>query len=269
MNVFKDLRTNFSALALLCTVLATASCTNDRQTSNHEAATAPQETHTGTTPVPNQGAGSDQAAVDAYMRGHDLMSQQKYQESIPCFTEAIRLNPGLSAAYWQRASAYIWLGKYDLAVQDCDSVIKLEPKSNYAYDVRATAHLMLNEPEKAVADSSQAIALDPKNSARAYFTRANAYSVLQQHQRAIDDLNDAIKLEPKYAENSQVYTYLAKSYDALKKYDQAIDCCRTALNLDPKCANAYKIRADAYSHLGNVSSADEDLKKYNQLSKPL
>lgn len=267
MNDIKSLGKLCSALTLICTILASTSCTN--QTSDHQTQQAPPQTPSATTPAPNanEQPGGSQAAVDSYMRGMDFMQQQKYQDSIPCFTEAIRLNPKLFAAYWQRASASIWLGKFDSAVQDCDSAIQLEPNSAWAYEVRAVAHLNLNQPDKAIADSSKAISLEPGKGARAYFTRANAYSVIGEHRRVVDDLNDGMKLEPKYAENPQVFTYLAKSYDALKKYDKAIDACKTALNLDPKCANAYKIRADAYSHLGNASSASEDLKKYEELSK--
>ena len=46
------------------------------------------------------------AAVETYNRGTNLLNSGRYREAIPYFDEAIRLNPRYAEAYNNRGNAY-------------------------------------------------------------------------------------------------------------------------------------------------------------------
>jgi Flp pilus assembly protein TadD len=60
-------------------------------------------------------------------RGYARMRLGQYQQAIPDFTEAIRLNPNYANAYRNRAASYRALGQTALADQDAAKAASLTP----------------------------------------------------------------------------------------------------------------------------------------------
>ena len=53
-------------------------------------------------------------------------------------------------AYSNRGNAYSWLGQYLRAIQDFDEAIRLDPQLVLAYYNRGDTYLNLREPQRAV-----------------------------------------------------------------------------------------------------------------------
>ncbi len=75
-------------------------------------------------------------AIEAVERGVGYLENEQDDRAIECFTEAIRLCPGFTNAYFARACAYDDKGDFNLAVADCTEVIRLDPDHFRAYRLR-------------------------------------------------------------------------------------------------------------------------------------
>ncbi|MGC8662415.1 MAG: AAA family ATPase [Candidatus Micrarchaeia archaeon] len=68
-------------------------------------------------------------AKELYQKAGEMFEANKFEEAIDFYTQAIKLDPNYSSAYFNRALSYAILSKYDEAIRDIDYVFKLEPDS--------------------------------------------------------------------------------------------------------------------------------------------
>jgi tetratricopeptide (TPR) repeat protein len=151
-----------------------------------------------TLPAQGRAQAGNNAAVEAYNRGTDLLNARRYREAIPHFDEAIRLNPRYAQAYHNRGVAYRNLGQHQRAIQDYDQAIRLNPRYAEAYNNRGLAYENLGQHQRAIQDYDEAIRINSRL-VEPYHNRGTAYHSLGQYQRAIQDYDQAIAINPRLA----------------------------------------------------------------------
>ena len=181
-------------------------------------------------------------------RGILFASRGEYKMAIADFTEALKLDPNMAAAYILRARAL---------VASVSNVIKVEANFRDITVLVTRGNVSVENAriyDQAIADLNQAIRLDPNN-AVAYYNRGYAYKLKGDYDRAIADLNQAIRLDPNSVEAyiSRGYTYYNK-----KDYDRAIADFNQAIRLDPNYAIAYNNRGNAYYNKKDYDRAIAD-----------
>jgi len=159
--------------------------------------------------------------------GLSLLEEERLDEAIGAFTEAIRLNP----------------------------------ENSRAYTGRGRANAALSQLRPAIDDFSQAIRIDPQF-ANLYRFRGMAYGLLGQHSHGLLDLDEAISRDPQSAESyfQRGVAYLAESTRAfsLRQLNLAVQDTSKAILLDPNHGDAYQVRALAYMSLGDLHQAQQD-----------
>jgi tetratricopeptide (TPR) repeat protein len=94
--------------------------------------------------------------------GGAYSSLKQYAEAVSDYTEAIRLKPDSTSAYWARGNAYYYgLKEYNKAISDYTETIRLWPSnamSNVAliYECRAAAYEKLGDRSRAGKDRKKA-----------------------------------------------------------------------------------------------------------------
>ena len=184
-----------------------------------------------------QVANAQQMAEAAIDRGIEFFDQGDPERAIEEYTEAIRLEPNNSWAYYFRGWSYGSTDRFDLAIADFDQVIRLEPNFSAAYYYRGLIHFNkgLNTDNKkseydlAIADFDQALRLNP-NDSETYSTRGTLYSIMGEYDLAIADADQAIRLEPNDAES---YNIRGLAYRDKGDLDVAIADFEAALRIDP------------------------------------
>ncbi len=131
-------------------------------------------------------------------RGATKFKQQRYEEAIEDFDEAIKLNPNDAGSYSNRGNAKLASQRHKEAIKDYDMAIALDPNSAVAYYNRGFAKEKLGRYEGAIKDYDEAIKFDPKD-AMAYYNRGNAKMELGKYEEAIKDYDEAIRINPKFA----------------------------------------------------------------------
>jgi tetratricopeptide (TPR) repeat protein len=214
-------------------------------------------------------------------RGILFASRGDFDMAIEDFTEAIRLNPGMSLAYLQRGKALLarqanitgidedidedfefdWtVGKRDKtadddrALADFTKAIELAPNLFAAWRYRGGLYTEIREYDKAIADHIQHVRLDP-NSTGAYMSRGIAYAGKGDYDRAIADYDRAVKLNPNFA---TAYNNRGNAYSDTGDHDRAIADYDRAISLDPNYAAAYTNRGIAYADKGDYDRAIAD-----------
>ncbi len=127
------------------------------------------------------------------------MSRHDDDLAITEFSEAIRLKPDSSMAYYNRASARSDKGDYDKAIADYSEAIRFESDYVAAYNDRGNAYGYKGDWDKAIADENEAIRLNP-NFVEAYNTRGVFYGHKSNYDQAIADFGKAIRLKPDFVE---------------------------------------------------------------------
>ena len=152
---------------------------------------------------------------------------------IKYFTEALELDPGLSAAYKKRGILYYFQEEYTEAINDLHRVIELKPFESEAHLMLGLAYMKKGDIDEAVASLNRAIELDPKL-ADAYSYRSELYRLKGMIEDAIEDASRAIELGGSEPTIGRAYTVRAKAYRELGRIEQAEADFKKALKLDPE-----------------------------------
>ncbi|MDR2717539.1 MAG: tetratricopeptide repeat protein [Treponema sp.] len=215
-------------------------------------------------------------------RGIMFASRGEFEMAIADFTEALKLDPNMGAAYKLRGAAlyasvsriiyvaddfgsiitYVPEGQismnqthaYEQVIADYTQAIRLNPNDAIAYANRGNAYSDKSDYDRAIADYTQAIRLNP-NYTIAYANRATAYIGKSDLDRAITDYNQAIRLDPN---NVIAYYNRGKTYDTKKDYDRAIADYTQAIRLDPNHVDSYIMRGNTYYRKGDLDRAITD-----------
>ena len=186
--------------------------------------------------------------------GNPKEKNEKHQQAIKSFTEAINLMPQFAGAYSTRSFIFRIEGDFDNAVTDATKAIELHPRSAVAYTQRGSIYRVKGELNKAIDDFTKAIALDQGNSI-AYGARGEVYLSTNNFDSAIIDFNNSIIMGMRSPEN---HTALGYAYHGKGDYENALANFNEAICLKSDHPLAYMGRGEIYLSKGEIKLAIED-----------
>jgi tetratricopeptide (TPR) repeat protein len=137
-------------------------------------------------------ANSITKALQVYQEGLKLTKERRYEEAIPKFDEAIKLDPNFAEAYIARGDAFTEKREHEKALVDFSQALKLrpsladDPNSLYLYRDMTVCHIALKQYEKAVETSSKTLSFNPRYPF-GYMARSVAYDNLGKLEEAKKD----------------------------------------------------------------------------------
>lgn len=228
-----------------------------------------------------------------YRLGRALREQERFDEAIAEFNQAIRLNPKHSYAYNGLCTVFLYgQNKLDDAVTACRQAIEIYPKNSEAYnnlgyalveqqnleealdafrkamqvasnnDQKYVAYVgiayilrLQGREEEAITEYQKAIQLDPTDST-AYINLGHVLTDQNRLNEAINAYSQAIKLDPQDATS---YYNLGRVYYLQKNYRQAIALYRRAIQIDPKNPYPHNGLGIIFIAQGNLEQAITEL----------
>jgi tetratricopeptide (TPR) repeat protein len=166
---------------------------------------------------------SPETAVARNNAGLGLWQRGEWGAAIEAYSSALKLDPKLHAAYYNRGQCYLAQGQLDPALADIEASLRLNPHFIEAFALRAHIWTQRAKYDCALADLNQALQLAPNN-AVALTCRGNFRMVQGDHDSALADFNQAIANAPQYG---SAYLGRAKVELARGNTDAAlVDCCQ-------------------------------------------
>lgn len=232
-----------------------------------------------------------EAADPYYYIGEAYRFIGDYRNALEAYSQALRLNPNLGAAYLGLARARL-MGDFNADVEQLfNAGIERDPNFGELYLERGKYYLDRDEPQKALADLALADRL-LNGSPWSYYYQAQAFLVLDDMDSAlvaIEKANNAdVTLLPVYLTLGQVYLakgdreaaieslelyvkYETRSPEAYillgRLYYQEVDCeqalqfLNQAISLDVRAWEAYRYRGMCYVELEQADAAENDLER--------
>ncbi|CAK9174032.1 unnamed protein product [Ilex paraguariensis] len=96
-------------------------------------------------------------------KGNAAFKGRQWNKAASYYTEAIKLSEANATYYCNRAAAYLELGCFQQAEEDCSKAISLDKKNVKAYLRRGTARESLLYYKEALQDFKHALVLEPQN----------------------------------------------------------------------------------------------------------
>lgn len=228
-------------------------------------------------------------SVDPLAEGAARLEQGEYAQAIKLFTDALRGNPNLAAAYRLRSRAYLRRGKPGKALADLDQLNKLEPKTPANLLERGRLHAEAGNLDRAIGDFDQAVFCGGR-SVEVLVARGRAHAAKGVWELALSDFAAALQLAP---EDAAVYYHRGEARLSQSAFDQASAdfseaarlrpddarypnalgrvCLRQgkpddalakfneASHVDPHCVETYLNRARVWMERGQTEEAIDDL----------
>ncbi len=199
-----------------------------------------------------------QSGVALHRRGMALRMQNKYEEAITAFTDAIQLiPPGNEAtytgeAYLLRGICWFYQGQNKLARGDFKEAASKSLEDPRPYLWIGYTQAEEQEFRKAIESYGEAAARNPSYSL-AYANRGLSYMQLEDYDKAIDNFNEAIRAEP--TEPKHFYKR-GIAHEELGEWQKALHSYNLALLRDDQFQDAREGAARALRQLGRPNLGD-------------
>uniref|UniRef100_A0A0C1NF24 Uncharacterized protein n=1 Tax=Tolypothrix bouteillei VB521301 TaxID=1479485 RepID=A0A0C1NF24_9CYAN len=192
------------------------------------------------------------------------------QGALADYTQAIRLNPRYSLAYYNRAITYYDLGNKEAALADYNKAIQINESWGKgaivdAYINRGQLRDEMGNYKGAVADYNQAIRINPQDS-EVYYNRGIVQQNMGDKKAAIADYTKAIQVN-NWTDKGPYSAYLNRGNVKLQMHDRqgAIEDYNQAIALKTDYALAYKNRGILYLNTKKTKQGIQDLQKAAEL----
>jgi tetratricopeptide (TPR) repeat protein len=153
----------------------------------------------------------NQEAANLTREGIEASKAKDWDKAITAFKRAAQLEerygPNLASALQQRASIYVSQQKFQEAIADYSEALKVKAKDPDIFERRAYAEMQLKDYDKALHDYNEAIKLSPEE-AKYYQVRAFIYQTKGDLKAAMADVDKTLKLDPNNQDAQQRKRFL-------------------------------------------------------------
>lgn len=171
--------------------------------------------------------------AESYLdEGNVYFNVSQYSLAIERYTTAIEIDPGLVAAYYNRANARTRAADFEGALSDYNRALELQPFDSDALNNRGMLHLYRSNYEEALRDFNAALAIDPAD-ATVRVNRGLAHLHSGDAPAALIDFQEAATID---AEDAAAHYGAAQAAAVLGNRDEALRRIGRALELNPAYA---------------------------------
>ncbi|MGD0786320.1 MAG: tetratricopeptide repeat protein [Sedimentisphaerales bacterium] len=181
-----------------------------------------------------------------------------WKNSFVLFSHALAVTQNNYIAYNNLGIAYVDLGRWSEAIDNCKQAIKIKPNLAESHVNLGIAYSNLGRWPEAIDAYKQAIKIKP-DSAKAYYNLGVAYGELGRSTEAIEAFKQAILIKSDYA---KAHLNLGVAYGKLGRLSEAIEAFKQAIKIKPDYVEAHKNLGTAYLAVGDKNSA---MAEYNIL----
>ena len=193
----------------------------------------------------NNQESSFKKAEKHYKNGDNHLQKKEYDQAIEELTQAIKIYPNYSDAYFLRSCVYLQKEDRSRALADSNEIVRVNPNFHSSFSVRADIYEKMGEYDKAIDDCSEMIRLSPDKEEEVYFG------------------------EIKTIHNPKGGAYYKRGciYQEKGDYESAIVDYKESLRISPNHKGAMSNLSEAYIKLiGKKSSGDKNRSDFDKIN---
>jgi len=178
-------------------------------------------------------------ALKAYEQGLKLQKENKGDQALAAFNQAVELYPEYFQALTERANLLMGRSQLAEAAADFERALRLNDK--YVPALRGIGYCQIQQKqfEAAVSNLERAFVMEPKVPLTLLLL-GYANLSLGRYEAAKQCLQEALKLGPESA--ARAHVYLAEVFAQEQKFKEAADSISRYLTLKPDAADAAELR---------------------------
>jgi tetratricopeptide (TPR) repeat protein len=170
-----------------------------------------------------------------YDLGNTYHCQKTYANAIRCYQKALELRPNFVEAYYNLANTYLDQGDLEAAIFHYQRTLVLHPGYADAHFNLGIAYFEQGKFDDAVAAYQKALEFKP-DMAEVYYNMGLVLHIQKKLKAAVSCYQKAIQLKSAFPE---AYNNMGNVFQDQKKHREAIACFQKALDLKPDYADAY------------------------------
>lgn len=204
-------------------------------------------------------------SVCSFLLGNTIALQDRTEEALLFFEEAIRLKPDFAEAWYNRGVTLLDLERNGEALCSFEEATRHKPDLAKAWYNRGVTLLRLKQYEKALSSFEEALRFKPDN-ALAWVGKGFALLSLGRYKEALPCFDKGVELEP---ENAWAWHGKGAVLLKLERRGKALFSFERALKLNPEDAVAWGGRGGALFMLKRVEEAKKSFEKALSLREKL
>ena len=180
------------------------------------------------------------SAGDLVNEAAELRQQNKDDQALGRYNQALQLEPANAQALLGRAQLFLKRKAYAATLADAQQALKSDPSLWQACDVMAAVYLDQDKKDEALDAYTRALAIYP-NDTFALDNRAMIYGARGDKDKARADATAVLQIDPGHAPAVRILVALAMQD---KKLDDAKALLRTAIDANPDNVDLYEVMAE-------------------------
>jgi len=184
--------------------------------------------------------------------GHALASQKRYEEAVPQYQQAIKINPYYTKTHNNLGQVLYELKRYDEAIEHYQQAINIEANYAKTYSDLGNAARRKGKLKESIAYYNEA-ARFKGDYAEAHFKLGVARVQQGKFEEALVQFGRAINIDPDFA---KAHNNLGSTLARQGRFEEAMVHFERAINIDPKYIYARKNLESARSLAGKKVNAE-------------
>ena len=192
-----------------------------------------------------------------FNRGYTLDELGRFHEALQSINKAIEINSNDYQSFHLRGSILINLGRYEEAIQSTNKCIDINPNYDLAWFNLGAIFFIKEEYEKAVRSYDKGLKINPTKYF-AWLNRGDVLNKLGRYEEAIQSFDKSLEVNP-YEDT----TWLNRGYalDELDRYEEAIQSFNQSLKINPNNETAWANRGIKLNNIGRYEEAVQSFDK--------
>lgn len=186
-----------------------------------------------------------------------LENLENYPAALSDFNAALKADPSLTTARFNRALVYMNIEQFEEAVRDLDACIKLKVQTDQSFGLRGICKARLHDYDSSLADLNIALQYEPQNATYISTVGLNLYNQ-GQHAAAIPHFDQTLLINPNQPETQNLRGI---SHYFLDNYTPALADFEQVIQMSPANAYAWFFKGCCEKALGQPAKAETSLKQ--------
>lgn len=172
---------------------------------------------------------------------------QEYPQALTSFDKALKIQPNLHKAWYNRGCSLEKLGRFKDAIASYDKALEFQPDDPEAWKNRAVSFRKLGRWEDSIASLNEVLKINP-DCAEAWNDRGSVELHLERYEDAIAFFDKGLEINPNIYE---IWNNRGLALFYLERYEDAIASFDKVVEIKPDLDQAFYMKACCYAVKGD------------------